>query len=153
MQALEAVQNHIVFLNAQLASPDVGVKQYTEQLEVFDRAIQTQAFAELSEDERARRLRSRDHLACYLEESKAELEGFGPLFDSLNDLEPVEELEQEMERQNAPLDYPFIVDSNKPGLNCDCSDGGWAHVERDCSLQTEPDLASDLEDGKATIGQ
>lgn len=78
------------------------IKQYTEQLEVFDKAIETQAFAELPEHEQARRLRARDHLAGYLEESQAELESFGPLFDELNVIKPAEELEQELERQNAP---------------------------------------------------
>lgn len=109
------------------------IKQYTEQLEVFDKAIQTQAFAELPEDEQARRLRSRGHLADYLEEAKEELESFGPLFDELNVIEPAEELEQELERQNE-------IGS------CDCNHGLHESDRIECPYNSiSSDLASDFD--------
>jgi len=52
----------------------MDVELYQSQLEAFDKAIASQAFAELSEGEKASRLRSRAWLADYLQEAKADLE-------------------------------------------------------------------------------
>lgn len=51
----------------------MDVKLYTEQLQDFDKAIASQAFAELPESEKARRLRSRGWLAGYLQEAQEDL--------------------------------------------------------------------------------
>ncbi len=51
------------------------IELYTAQLQAFDKAIASQAFAELPESEKARRLRSRGWLEGYIQEAKEDLKG------------------------------------------------------------------------------
>lgn len=51
----------------------MDVTLYTEQLQDFDKAIASQAFAELPESEKAARLRARGWLEAYLQEAQEDL--------------------------------------------------------------------------------
>lgn len=53
----------------------MDVTLYTAQLEAFDKAMQSTAFAELPEGQKAARLRSRGWLAGYLAEAQEDLKG------------------------------------------------------------------------------
>lgn len=64
-------------MSALVYNLQMDVTLYTEQLQAFDKAILSTAFAELAEGEKAGRLRARGWLAGYLAEAQEDLKGLG----------------------------------------------------------------------------
>jgi hypothetical protein len=56
---------------------EIDIALYKAQLEAFDKAIASPAFAQLPEDQQASRLRSRSYLAGYLQDALEDLQAFG----------------------------------------------------------------------------
>lgn len=56
---------------------EIDIALYKAQLEAFDKAIASEAFAQLPEDQQASRLRARGYLAGYLQDALEDLQALG----------------------------------------------------------------------------